>query len=357
MMLSWIERLYMLAVRAFPPDFHADFSTEMADVFAERLRHQARRGVRAALALALQELWHFPAALLRAHIYRWGRRRRRWQRWLPSRPFHTPFGTPPFDEDGRFSRPHLLLEMLPFLFSSGLLLALTYAPAGWLPPGWRSPQQTTAVWAGALPLVVLLAGLARGLPRWAYPWGGLALGQTLFAAQQQRLAWFWAAMLLTAVLLILMAAVVHRGERPLPPFWRRAGASMALDWTRVSFGCFGAAPLLILAAFDNARSNAQTPYLGTAVLMMIGAALLYGRCRRQDRQLAVLLAGAALVLLPALLDQIYWQGGLSNWLAASGRVAADLGWFSALWALITTLMLLPLLATLLPAAARAGHHS
>jgi hypothetical protein len=53
---------------------------------------------------------------------------------------------------------------------------------------------------------------------------------------------------------------------------------------------------------------------------------------RQDRQLAALLGGTTLLLVPALLDHIYWQGG-----------AGSIDWLVVLWAWMVTL-LLPLLS-------------
>src|SRR5690606_39138673 len=105
-----------------------------------------------------------------------------------------------------------------------------------LSPGWRDPLAMAVLWAGGLPLPPLLLGLARGMPRWAYPYGGLILGYTLLAAMEQRLAWFWGATVATAVCLATMAALLQRGERPPPALFRRLGGSIALDWTRLAFG-------------------------------------------------------------------------------------------------------------------------
>jgi hypothetical protein len=154
----------------------------------------------------------------------------------------------------------------------------------------------------------------------------------MWLAVDQRLVWLWVMLMLTAVSLAVMAAVINQGERPLPVYCRQIGASIALDWTRLSFGVFGAAPLFILAAFDNAFLNQRTPYLALALLVMVLTADLYGRCRRQDRQLAVLLGGTTLMVVPALLDHVYWRG----W---DGSMA----WLLALWAWMITLLLLPLL--------------
>ena len=69
------------------------------------------------------------------------------------------FGVAPVDNDGRFSRLHLSLEMTPFLLTSTLILFLTYRPPAWLPSRWYDPLDMAAVWAGSLPLLALLLGL------------------------------------------------------------------------------------------------------------------------------------------------------------------------------------------------------
>lgn len=280
-------------------------------------------------ALGGRELGQWPAALLRLHLYHWQKKRRHVTQLLAHISRESLFGIPPVADDGRFSRQHLLLEITPFLFTAVLISLLTY----W-PPAQRYDLLNAAMlWAGALPLLALLPGLAHGLPRWAYPYGGLLAGYALWLAADQRLVWLWVLLMLTAVSLAILAVVVNRGERPLPFFFQQIGASIALDWTRLSFGVFGAAPLLILAAFDNAFFNQRTPYLALALLLMVLTAGLYGRCRRQDWQLASLLAGTTLLFVPALLDHVYWQG----W-------GGSLTWLLALWVWMITLLLLPLLS-------------
>jgi len=318
---------------ALPADFRAEFSEEMAEVFGKRLAASEEQGIGAMVVLGRQELGQMPLALLRLHLYRWQKKRKRAANLFSQMQGHSLFGVPPADNDGRFSRLHLSLEMSPFLLAAGLILLLTYQPLAWLPSKWRDPLDVAAVWAGALPLLALLLGVMRGMPRWAFPYAGLVAGYTLWAAAEQRLVWLWSGLLVTAVFLAVMAVIVQRGERPLPPFLQQIGTSAALDWTRLSFGVFGAAPLLILAAFDNARLNDTTPYLALALLLMVLTALVYGRCQRQDRQLAALVIGATLLFVPALLDNLHWRGGWS-----------DVGWLVALWAWMVTLLLLPLLS-------------
>jgi hypothetical protein len=332
-LVTLLHVLYRGMFRAFPLAFRAEFGDEIMAVLDERLAVAARQGRRSLLALGVQEIWQMPAALLRAHLYRWQKKRQALRHALTTTGAPPLFGVPPPAGDGRFSVRQLLLELAPFLLAAALIVFLTYRPPSWLPAGWRDPLETATVWAGMLPLALLLLGLARGVPRWAYPYAGLLSGYMLLAAAQQRLIWLWALLLLMAIGLAIIAIAVQRAGGPLPSFVVRLGASAALDWTRLSFGVFGAAPLLVLAAFDNSYLNHQTPYLALSLALMVATVVAYGRCRRQDRQLAALLGGTTLLLVPALLENVTWRG-----------TAAGSDWLAALWAGMVTWLLLPLLS-------------
>jgi hypothetical protein len=286
-----------------------EFGDEMVEVFNERLAEAGEQGIWAVLAFFGREVGEMPVTLLRLQVYRW-RKKQQWVRQILSRvPGQVVFDELPVDDDGRFSYRWLLLEVTPLLLAASLILLLTYRPPAWLLSRLRDPLDVASIWAGVLPLLALLPGMARGMPRWAYPYAGLVAGYTLWALAELRVAWLWGLLLVAVVFLGVLAVLVDRAEQPLPAFFRRLGASAALDWTRLSFGVFGAAPLVILAAFDDSRLNQHTPYLALALLFMPLIALAYGRCRRQDGQLVTLLFGVTLLLIPGLLEQFFWQGG------------------------------------------------
>lgn len=324
-----LSRLYKTILHTFPAEFRAEFGEEMVELFCERLAEAEKQGAWALTRLGSQEVGQWPTALLRLHLYRWQKKRRRMMHFGAGVSRASLFGIPLKADDGRFSALQLLLEIIPFLFTALLISFLTYWPSAQR----YDPPEVAVLWAGAVPLLGLLLGLAQGMPRWAYPYGGLLIGYTLWLALDQRLVWLWVLLVLTAVSLVILAVVVHRQGQPLPPAFQRVGASAALDWTRLSFGLFGAAPLLILAAFDNAFLNQRTPFLALALLVMVVTVGVYGRCQRQDHQLVALLGGTTLLFIPALLDHVYWQG----W-------GSSLAWLLALWAWMSTLLLLPLLA-------------
>lgn len=327
-LLVLLNRLYKTILRTFPAGFRDEFGEEMVELFGERLAEAEKQGAWALIRLGCQEVGHWPAALLRLHVYHGQKKRQRVVRFLVDVSRKSLFGIPAHANDGRFSSQQLLLEILPFLFTALLICLLTY----WPPAQTYDPIDVALLWSGVGPLLGLLLGLAQKMPRWAYPYSGLLVGYTLWLAIDQRLVWLWVSLVLTAVSLIILAVVVHRQGQPLPKFFQRIGASAALDWTRLSFGLFGTAPLFILAAFDNAFLNQRTAYLALALLVMVVTAGVYGRCQRQDRQLAALLGGTTLLFIPALLDHIYWQ----SW-------GGSIVWLLALWAWMSTLLLLPLL--------------
>lgn len=327
-LIALLQAVHRHMLRAFPATFHAEFGEEMAELFGERLTEYAKHGIRAIIHLGWQELWHMPTALLCVYLYQAQKKRRRVWQFFAQVERHSVFGVPPADNDGRFSLSQRLLELVPFAITTTLLVLLTYWPS----VNWSGALNGATIYAGIVPLFVLLLGLLRGMPRWAYPYGGLAVGYLLWISAENQLIWLWTLFLITAVALAIMAVVVQRRERSLPIFWQRVGNSIVLDWTRLSFAIFGAMPLVVLIAFDNGYLNHRTPFLALSMLAVMLTAFLYCRCRRQDRQLAILLSGTTLVLLPALLDHVIGQG---RW--------GDTGWLLVLWGWMIVLLLLPIL--------------
>jgi DNA-binding transcriptional regulator/RsmH inhibitor MraZ len=330
-LIAALQALYRGMMHVYPHHFRAEFGAEMEALFGERLAAQREQGLWAITRLGWHELSHMPLALLRLQLYQAQKKRSGVRLFFSQVQEHSVFGESPTDDDGRFSLMQLVLELLPFIAAATLIILLTYRLQIWLPESWHDPLAGVVIWAGMVPFTVLLLGLARGMPRWAYPYGGIVVGYTLWTAIELQLVWLWALLLVAAIALGVMAVVEQQREQALPIFLQRLGTSIARDWTRLSFAVFGATPLFILAAFDNGFLNDRTPYLALSVLLLPLTVLLYGRCHRQDRQLAVLLGGATLTLLPALLDHVVWQGG------GSGTT-----WLFALWTWLVALLLLPL---------------
>jgi len=235
------------------------------------------------------------------------------------------------------------LEVSLFLSMGVILVLQTYLPL--TRPVSGPPRSLGSIGTIILLLSIppFLVGLARGLPRWAYPFGGILLGYSFLVAARFNLLPFLAALLLASVVLAVAAAVVHSRYRPLPPLLQRMGQSIGLDWTRLSFCIYSVMPLMITTAFDDARYNNRTPYLAISVLLMVAGAFAYIRSRRTVLQMTALLGGMSLSFGCALLDRAYFMGGLGSWLSSPSPRLAEIGWMLRLWANGTALLLAPFL--------------
>lgn len=344
MLAAALVWLYKVSLHTFPAQFQENFAEEMTDVFERVLAQPASRGWWVLLGVGLHEFCQLPQAVWWAHLAVW--RGKQAQRPLTRTISRSPFHPLPPTHDGRFSWRQLALEMLPFVVTAVGLVLLTYLRPHAIPANWQ--QQ----WSGLGWFVVLFAlpmfclGLARGLPRWAYPWGGLLLGYSLLFAQAFHLMAFWVILLAAAFVLALSAVHSHLYHWPLPPSLQHIGRSMVLDWTRLCFGLYGLMPWLLIVAFDGVYRTDRTPYMTLSLLLMVLGVWVYGRCHRQPQQWVVLLTAVSVTLLPPLLHQAAFQGGVWRWLADPARWLADLSWIGVLWAFQITLLLLPMLAHL-----------
>jgi hypothetical protein len=330
--LIWI---YRRLLQLYPSDFRDEFGEEMGGVFQELLAQQGPKGTWAVLLAGGREFYHLPLALSQAYLDVW------FKKHIGQTLFHyasqSPFHPIPPTVDGRFSWRQTLLEMMPLVVTAVCLFILVYHRPAWVPTGWQHQWPGLGWFMALFALPILCLGLARGLPRWAYPVGGLLLGYSLLLTHWSRLAAFWGGLLLAVFILGLTAVYTHLYSQPLPPFLQRIGQSMSLDWTRLCFGLYGIMPCLLLMAFDGVYPTDRTPYMALSLLLMVLGALFYGRCRQQPQQLAVLITAVSVTLLPPLLHQSTFQ---INWLA-------DVSWLAGLWTFMLSLLLLPVLGRLI----------
>jgi hypothetical protein len=336
MVVRVLELLYGLLLRLYPRHFRDEFAGEMRAVFGEVVKQTARQGLPALMGASLRELLDAPFTLLKAHWFDWQKR------GTVARDSTVGFSLgpisplPPPPPDGRASWTQAGLEASLFLPMGALLVLQTYFPSvGSVSGPLRGLGSIGAVLL-LLPVPLFLVGLARGLPRWAYPSGGMLLGYSLLAAIRFRQLPFLAAFLLALLALTAAAMIVHLRVRPLPPFLQRLGQSISVDWTRLSFCVYGATPLTIATAFDDAYFNDRTPYLALSVLFMVAGAFAYARSRRTAAQMTALVGATSLCVLCALLDHVHFTGGKGPWIAESG-------WLMQLWLQVSALMSAPLL--------------
>ncbi|TEU16689.1 MAG: hypothetical protein E3J25_02695 [Anaerolineales bacterium] len=335
--------LYILLVRLYPRSFRAEFEDEMQAVFEEMVEQETKKGIFALASVCLRELLDAPLTLLRVHWFSWRKKEKATSDSTVGFPPVPISGLPPPSPDGRASWMQAGLEVSLFLSTGIILVLLSYLPLTW--PVSGPPRSLGSIDAVSLLLFIplFLVGLTRGLPRWAYPFGGILLGYGFLTAIRFDMLPFLVASLLAFVLLAIAAAVVNARVRPLPPLLRRMGQSIGLDWTRLSFCIYGIMPLMITTAFDDARCNNQTPYLAISVLLMVAGAFAHIRSRRTVLQMTALLGGMSLSFWCALLDRAYFMGGLGSWISSPGPWLAGIGWTLKLWASMTALILAPFL--------------
>lgn len=326
-LVSLFSQMYTWLLCLYPAEWRQKFGEEMHLVFTEAATVAAQRG---GLCLFFwRELRDTPQSVAKVYWYSCTKKWRQGARRLHEATSAADLPPPP--PDGRDSWRQTVLELSLFLLAALLLLLATYRPLITLPPGWQRNMGFLGQIIVPLTLLIFLVGLARGLPRWAYPSGGLLIGYYALAANQFGLRPFLVVMLLTTLALALVALATNPQPAPLPIPLRRVGQSLSLDWSRLSFAVYGALPLLIIIAFDDGHANNRTPYLALAVLVMVVGALLYSRSRQTLTQLGVLVGAMSLAICTAWLDKLSFASGLENWIVAPSPSAADLAWTMQLW--------------------------
>jgi hypothetical protein len=310
---------YRHLLTLYPPGFRAEFGEEIQLVFEQSL---ASKQGWSAWGVILRELVYTPPVLMRLYCREYRRRNFRSAFSIPELPTH----------DGRHSWRLAGMEGLFFVIWTGLLVLLTYADFSGLKPGWYRDLSVVGVLAAVLPLPIMLLGLGRGLPRWAYPYFGLLLAYLGHAAWRFHLELFLAVGFL-AVFTLVAAAVWVNARRPLPSGVLQLGRSLRLDPLRWSFAAYGAAPLLLLLAYDDGLANNRTPYLCCSALGMLLGGLLYIRLGAPLSRVAALTAGLTLATWTSLLDRMALTGSIQP-----GDAAAIFG----LWSLALVFILIPL---------------
>ena len=331
------ERMYRLILRAYPREYMDIFGDEMLVTFMDGVNQAEREG--ALGKFILYELRNTPASLIRAY----------WNGWVGKllagiqilEEAVSASDLPPAAPDGRESWQQFFWEVCPFLVSGLLLIVDTYSPFQVLRSGWQ--RDIGLMGNIILPITIpfLILGVMRGLPRWVYPFAGLLLCYIGFIAGQTGLWLFFTIMLFASSMLLIAAILTDPQPTHLPVLIRRIGQSLSLDWTRLSFGVYGAMPLIILMAFDDAHLNSHTPYFAFSVLAMIAGALLYCRGLDTTMQFTTLLAGLTFAIWGAWLDKISFASGLMNWTIVSSMGLESIAWMGILWIQWAFLILSP----------------
>jgi hypothetical protein len=334
---DYADRLHRLILRAYPPEYLETFGEEMHETFLDGVT-EARSQGRLALFL-LQELRDTPKALANAYWDGWKRKAQTGIQILQEATSTSDL--PPAPPDGRDSWKQVVFECGLFIITALLLITATYFPIEGVKEGWQRSAEYLGRIIVPLTLPILLFGLVRGLPRWAYPFGGLLLGYYAFVSNQTALGVFLLILLFGSTLLALAAILTDPQPTLLPILFRRIGQSISTDWMRLSFAVYGAMPLFILMAFDDSHYDNRTPFLALAALTMAASAFLYCRSRTESMQMLALFLGMTLSIGCAWLDQISFANRMSHWIIVSSRAGAGNLWLFSLWIQWNILLLSP----------------
>jgi len=336
------RKLYRLILRAYPPHHLDIFGDELLNTFIEGMKEANSQGE--LITFVLREMYDTPKAILSTYWYVWTHKISGEIELLQEAISLSDLSPAP--PDGRTSWKHFLLEISMFLVIGLLMILATYLPIPGLHPGWQRDAEFLGNIILPLTIPLLITGLACGLPRWTYPLGGLLLSYSGLIAGQTNL-WLFLIIMLFASAIIMVAAILTDPQPSLLPLpLRRIGQSLSMDWTRLSFGAYGAIPLIILMAFDNAQSNSRTPYFAFSVLAMVVSVLIFAKSHNTNMQIPVLLAGLTFSILGAWLDTISFSGNLTNWITVSGFEIESVLWIVSLWLQWAGIILSPAIFTL-----------
>jgi hypothetical protein len=198
-----VEWIYRLILRAYPTEYIETFGDEMQDTFLVGLKEAGDRGD--IVMFILRELRDIPKVLASAYWHGWKTKLQNSIQILHE--VASSSDLPPAPPDGRESWRPVLWELSLFLIAGLLLIPATYLHFDGLPAGWQ--RNIEFMGSIILPLTVpfLLIGLARGLPRWTYPFGGLLFGYYGLAARQTSL-WLFLLVMLFAASILALAAIL-----------------------------------------------------------------------------------------------------------------------------------------------------
>ena len=339
---------YRLLMKMYPPAYRAEFADEMSDTFKEGVDDAASQGMLG--TFLWRELRDTPEMLVRVYSDEWMTKLQTGFQTLQHAASTSDL--PPAPPDGRESWRQAFWELSLFATAAALLVIPAYLSFVEMRAGWQRDAEFLGKVIVPLTLPVVLLGLARGLPRWAYPFGGLLLGYEIFISYQSSMWLFLIAMLFACSVLAAAAILTDPQPSRLPIPVRRVGQSLAMDWTRLSFGIYGAMPLIVLMAFDDAHANDRTVYLALSVLGMLVSVFIYCRSRATSTQITALLMGLTFTIWCAWMDKITFADGLVSWVMVPSMGLEEMSWLLKLWLQWGVLILSPALFVTIGRAAR-----
>jgi hypothetical protein len=291
---EFMVSVYLCLLKLFPKSYRAEYSNEIEFVIRQTLDRAVLQGRLPLLRMAWRERRDLPKAALRAHIKESKRR-------------ITESGAAGSPVDDPVVGWHLIIVFVPFLMAlaiPSLNLAGRFVHL--------SDFEIVILLVGLLAVLmclVIIAGFAKGLPRWSIPSAGLLIciiGYQIFTAwvevtpPQFHLGSvseevfftigmgfiFYGHMLLLSVVLVLAAAWV----RPLRPFYER----VRWDWSLLSFMLYSGALVALLLMFGRYQ-GAELYQLAGFLILAVGA-WVYLRLKQAKTRLSALLTAEAITM-------------------------------------------------------------
>ena len=196
----------------------------------------------------------------------------------------------------------------------GLALISGEIPHEWVIPDWVQGIFFVGILI-LLPTSTCI-GWIKNFPRWSYPYVGHMLVFSLYLSQAStpglnlfgypifgREVWGWRAGI-PLILIAIVALVITRSLRPIVRFF----TNIWNDWTLLTFGMFGFAPLLIAIGFDEVDRLYSLYFMVILTLLMTSMAFLYLRADNPRLRISALLAGITLTIGTSVIaPSVYWQ--------------------------------------------------
>jgi hypothetical protein len=289
--LSIHNTLFSALLRFYPSEYRQEFAEEMQEVFAQAIADASRSGSFSLVSLLINELLDLPLSVLRVH------RQIRSTRTI-SNP-EAPLG---------LSWRELLVALAVFLLPAMMILAN---------PVLAETTQPAGISAVLLFLVVMIAaGMLRGVPLWSLPYLGLilvvagylylfqwiaslvspALISNFTPGQWDRSTYLllkvisngmlWLMLFCLTLLVVALLALLNRFQ----PLFSRTRQ----DWTMLSYILYGESVFALLFLFENHRFDRS---FIIASLLCLGVGLwFYLRSPARWKRLLALLGGLSLAM-------------------------------------------------------------
>ncbi len=253
---------------------------------------------------------------------------------------------------GPLSAGEILLGLAPFLFFPlvYLLISLPLLSEPFLNSQAFGLGLQFFMLAGLL--IALTAGWMQGFPRWVFPYWGFSLTVLIYLVNfRGTIAGYsfrgsprlWLALLAVA----LTGTLLGRGLQPVLRLLR----SLWQDWSLLSFAVYGCLPLMVVYAYDEARSNLLAQVV--IWLALAGGALLYLRAGHPWQRFGWLLGGFVLSWGIAMLNLgYYWSHTLLPGMQAPVPWIDTLRWMGRFGILLLIILAAPLLVGLASRATR-----